>query len=123
MRIFTDEQPLIDGGAVYLRTVSLSFLLTGISQLYLCALKNCGKAGKSSIISSTSVAVNLVLNAVLIFGLFGIPRMEIAGAALATVLSRVIEVIWCILETAKKDSVKLRLHNIIHDDKLLRRDF
>lgn len=49
--------------------------------------------------------------------------MEIAGAALATVLSRVIEVIWCILETAKKDSVKLRLHNIIHDDKLLRRDF
>lgn len=82
MRIFTDEQPLIDGGAVYLRTVSLSFLLTGISQLYLCALKNCGKAGKSSIISSTSVAVNLVLNAVLIFGLFGIPRMEIAGAAL-----------------------------------------
>ena len=44
-------------------------------------------------------------------------------SGLATVLSRVIEVIWCILETAKKDSVKLRLHNIIHDDKLLRRDF
>ena len=123
MRAFASDPVLIQDGAVYLRVVGVSYLLLSISQIYLCILKNCGKAGKSSIISSTSVAVNLVLNAVLIFGLFGIPRMEIAGAALATVLSRVIEVIWCILETAKKDSVKLRLHNIIHDDKLLRRDF
>lgn len=123
MHIFTNEQALIDGGSVYLRTVSPSFLLTGISQIYLCALKNCGKAGKSSIISSTSAAVNIVLNAVLIFGLFGIPKMEIAGAAIATVIARVVEVIWCILETTKKDFVRLRLHNIIHDDKLLRHDF
>ena len=123
MRIFTDEQPLIDGGVVYLRTVSLSFLLTGVSQIYLCALKNSGKAGKSSMISATSVAVNLVLNAVFIFGLFGFPKMEIAGAALATVIARGIEVVWCVLETTQKDSVKLRFGNIIHDDRLLRRDF
>ena len=123
MNIFTKEEPLIDGGAVYLRTVSLSFLLTGMSQIYLCALKNSGKAAKSSIISSTSVVINIFLNSVLIFGLFGLPKMEIASAALATVISRVIEVIWCILETAKKDSVKLRASNIIRDDKLLRYDF
>ena len=123
MRIFTKEQPLIDGGAVYLKTVSLSFLLTGISQVYLCALKNSGKAAKSSIIGSTSVVINIVLNAVLIFGLFGLPKMEIAGAALATVIARVIEVVWCIFETAKKDRVKLKLQNIIHDDRLLRHDF
>ena len=119
MHIFTNEQPLIDGGAVYLRTVSLSFLLTGISQIYLCTLKNTGKAAKSSIISSVSVVVNIVLNAVLIFGLFGLPKLEIAGAALATVIARVIEVVWCVLETAKKDRVKLRLHNLIHNDKSL----
>lgn len=123
MHIFTNEQPLIDGGAVYLRTVSLSFLLTGISQIYLCTLKNTGKAAKSSVISSVSVIINIVLNAVLIFGLFGLPKLEIAGAALATVIARVIEVLWCILETAKKDRVKLKLCNIIHDDKLLRHDF
>ena len=123
MHIFTNEQSLIDGGAVYLRTVSLSFLLTGISQIYLCTLKNTGKAAKSSVISSVSVVINIALNAVLIFGLFGLPKLEIAGAALATVIARVIEVVWCILETAKKDRVKLKLCNIIHDDKLLRHDF
>lgn len=123
MRIFTDEQPLIDDGAVYLRTVSLSFLLTGISQIYLCALKNTGKAAKSGVISSVSVVINIALNAVLIFGLFGFPKLGITGAALATVIARVIEVVWCIFETAKKDCVKLKLYYIIHSDKLLRHDF
>ncbi len=123
MRIFTDEQSLIDGGAIYLRTVSPSFFLTGISQIYLCMLKNTGKAAKSSIISSASVIFNIVLNAVLIFGLFGFPKLEITGAALATVISRAIEVIWCILETTKKDRIELKLSYILHDDKPLRRDF
>ena len=123
MRIFTDEQPLIDGGAIYLRTVSLSFFLTGISQIYLCTFKNTGKAVKSGVISSASVVINIVLNAVLIYGLFGFPKLEIAGAALATVIARAIEAIWCILETTKKDCIKLKLSNILYDDKSLRHDF
>ncbi len=123
MRIFTNEQPLIDGGAIYLRTVSLSFFLTGVSQVYLCTLKNTGKATKSSAISSASVIINIVLNAVLIYGLFGFPKLEIAGAALATVIARAIEVIWCILETTKKDSIQLKPSYIVHGDKSLRHDF
>lgn len=123
MRIFTNEPLLIEGGAVYLRTVSLAFLLTGISQVYLCILKNTGKAAKSSVISSVSVVVNIMLNAVLIFGWFGLPQMGIAGAALATVIARMIEVAWCILETAKKDGIKLKLCYMLHDERALRHDF
>lgn len=123
MHIFTSDPVLVEGGAYYLRTVSLSFLLTGISQIYLCILKNSGRAARASLISSVSVIVNILLNAILIFGLLGIPKLEIAGAALATVISRFLEVIWCIFETTKKDSVKLRFQNLIQDDLKLRRDF
>ncbi len=123
MRIFTNEPLLIEGGAAYLRTVSLSFLLTGISQVYLCILKNTGKAAKSSVISSVSVVVNIILNAVLIFGWFGLPQMGIAGAALATVIARMIEVAWGIFETAKKDGIKLKLCYMVHDERVLRHDF
>ena len=123
MRVFTNELPLIEGGRVYLRTVSLAFLLTGISRVYLCILKNTGKAAKSSVISSVSVVVNIILNAIFIFGWFGLPQMGIAGAALATVIARVIEVVWCIFETVKKDSAKLRVCHIMHNDKRLRHDF
>ena len=123
IHIFTNDAVLVDGGAIYLRAVSPSFFLTGISQIYLYTLKNTGKATKSSLISSVSVVVNIVLNAVLIFGLFGFPKLEIVGAALATVIARVIEVLWCVAETAKKDSIKLKMPYVLHDDKHLRRDF
>lgn len=59
----------------------------------------------------------------MIFGLFGLPKLEIAGAALATVIARIIEAAWCVFETTKSDRVKLRLSNIVQDDKLLRHDF
>lgn len=123
MYIFTKEKELIDGGAIYLKYVSLSFFLVGISQTYITILKNSDKAVKAVIISSTSVVINIFLNAILIFGLFGFPRMEIAGAAVATVIARIIEVIWCLVETTKKDRIKLRLSNLLDNENLLRKDF
>ena len=68
MQIFTDDRALMRQGAVYLRTISVSYLLTGMSQIYLCVLKNTGRAFKSSVISSVSVLLNIILNAVLIRG-------------------------------------------------------
>lgn len=123
MRIFTDETPLIHDGAVYLKVVSPAFFLTGISQIYLCMLKNTGKAVKSGTISSVSVIINIVMNAVLIFGLLGFPQLGIAGAAAATVLARAIEVLWCSLETTGCSSVKLRVRYVLCTDQPMRRDF
>lgn len=78
MKIFTNEPVLIERGAQYLRVVALSYLLSGISQIYLCVLKNSEKAVKATTISSVVVVLNVLLNALLIFGLCGLPRMEIA---------------------------------------------
>ncbi len=123
MHIFTNDPVLIEKGAAYIRVVAPSYFLTGVSQIYLCILKNSGRAVKSSLISSVSVVVNIVLNAILIFGLFGAPKMEIAGAALATVLARVIEVSWCIFESRRADIVRLRWKYIRQNDRLLTGDF
>ncbi len=91
MHLFTSDPKLIGAGAVYLRTVSLSYLLTGFTQTYFGIMKVCDKAGLSSLIGSLAVVLNIVLNAVLIFGLGPAPEMGIAGAALATVCARVFE--------------------------------
>ena len=123
MRFFTNDPVLVRYGVRYLRTVSLSFLLTGVSQVYLCILKNTGKAAMASTISAVSVLINIALNAILIFGYFGVPKLGITGAALATVCARGIEASWCVLETAKRDGVKLRLRHLLHDDAALRHDF
>ncbi len=123
MRILTNDATLIAYGSLYLRIVAPSYLLVAASQIYLCMLKNSKKAGKASLISSASVVVNIGLNAVLIFGLFGFPRLEVAGAALATVLAKILELLWCMGESRRKNSVKLRKPFFFHSDKQLARDF
>ncbi len=123
MGLLTNEPILIGGGAEYLRLVAPSYLLTGISQIYLCTLKNSGRAKKASLISSVCMVGDMLMNIVLIVGLFGFPRLEIAGAAISTSIARAVEVLWCVIEVSKKDRVKLRLNNILHTDKILRRDF
>lgn len=93
MRFFTSDDVLIEAGAKYLRMVSLSFLLIGFTQTYFGMMKVCGRAKLSSLIGSLSVLINIFLNAMLIFGIGIFPKMNIEGAALATVLARVFETV------------------------------
>ncbi len=123
MRLLTNEPVLIEGGAEYLRLVSPAYLLTGISQIYLCTLKNSGKAKTASVIGSVCMVGDMIMNILLIVGLLGLPRLEIAGAAISTTIARAVEVIWCMIATSKRGGVKLRIKNILRTDKLLRRDF
>ena len=105
--IFTSDPALIESGAVYLRAVSLSYLLCGISQIYLILLKNTGYATVSSRISCTAVVVNIICNAILIYGLLGLPALGIQGAAYATVIARLVELIWSYLETKQSGRVQI----------------
>ncbi len=123
IRIFTNENKLVGMGAEYLRVMGLSYLLMGISQVYLCIMKNCGKASKSAIISSTSMILNIILNWLLIFGVGFFPKMEISGAALATLISRIVELIWTLIELSKKDSIKIRRKYLLGNDKILFKDY
>ncbi len=123
MRLLTNEPTLIALGAKYLRAVGLSYFLCGVSQIYLCIMKNCGNAFQSSAISVSCVIINIVLNWILIFGYFGFPKLGVVGAALATVLSRLIETIWTLSSLLKTNALKIRIRLIFNNDKRLRSDF
>lgn len=123
MRIFTNEAELIHLGIPYLRVVAGSYLCMGISQIYLCVMKNSGRVMKSTVYGSVSVVLNLILNAVLIFGLFGLPSLGIVGAALATVIARAVELLLVLAENTKKDTVRIRLCYLQSPSPQLRQDF
>ena len=123
MRIFTRDEVLIAGGVRYLQVVGLSYLMTGISQIFLCILKNSGQAMKSTVISSFSVVLNIFLNAFFIFGFWIFPEMGIAGAALATVIAKAAELLWLFAESCREGRIHLRMRYVIHTDPLLRKDF
>ncbi len=123
MSLLTNETELIKDGAEYLKLASPSYLFMGVAQIYLCALKNSGKTAKSTIIGSACLIGDMIMNIIFIPGLFGLPKLEIAGAALSTSIAFACALIWCVIETTKKDSVKLRVQNILHTDKKLKKDF
>ena len=123
MRIFTTDPQLIHYGVQYLQIVGLTYLLCGISQVYLCIMKNSGLASMSMLISSAAALLNIILNAVLIYGLFGAPRMEAGGAAAATAIARGVELLWVLAELTKKGRIKIRFAYIRRPDQGLRKDF
>lgn len=123
MRIFTNEKTLIALGADYLRIVAVSYLFTGISQVYLCVMKNSGRVMKSTVYSSVAIVLNLFFNAVLIFGLAGVPRLGIKGAALATLLARTVELLVVLLENRNPQVVRMRVRCIRRPEAFLKRDF
>lgn len=123
MQIFTNEMPLIEAGIPYLRIVSWSYVFMGFSQIYLCIMKNSGRTTKSTVYSSSALVLNILLNAILIFGLLGFPQMGIAGAALATTISRAVELFLTIFENVKKGVVRVRLKYFCSNFVRLKRDY
>ena len=123
MRIFTHDDTLITIGSAYLRIAGWSYLLTGISQSYLAMMKVTDHVQPTAWISSGAVVLNILLNAVFIFGLFGAPRMEARGAALATTLSRVAELALCIGISSGKSYIHPDWRRLFRTGRQLTRDF
>lgn len=124
MGMLTNDPLLITLGGTYLHTVAPSYLLCGITQVYFALLKNTGRAAKSSAISSFAVLLNIVLNGVLIFGLLGFPALGIRGAALATVITRAVELICAVWTNVRFGSVQLRWRKLLtRTNRLLRGDY
>ena len=102
MRAFSHDEAIIGIGSAYLRIAGWSYLMTGVSQCYLTVMKVTDHVKPSALISSAAVVVNIILNAVLIFGIPGIPAMNARGAALATTLARAAELVLCLVVSAGK---------------------
>lgn len=123
MLIFTNEDVLIDYGVRYLRIAGFSYLLTGISQCYLVIMKTSEHAKTTAAISSATVCINIVLNAIFIYGAFGIQPMGVRGAALATLIARIIE-LGCSVAISYKDGyIHPQMKFLLYRNKQLSKDF
>ncbi|MGN0298029.1 MAG: MATE family efflux transporter [Lachnospiraceae bacterium] len=123
MRIFTNDAELIAIGSSYLRFISIAYLCWGIIEVYLAILRSVGRVGVSTALNVLAFSLNIILNAVFLFGLFGAPKLGAMGVALATSLSRLIELTACFIVSAKSKNVKLDLHYIFVRNKVLFADF
>ena len=90
--LFSQDPHVIELGASYLRIVGFSYVFTAVSITLATAARSVGDAKMPMRASALSLVLNTGLNAVLIFGLFGFPALGVQGAAIATLIARLLEV-------------------------------
>lgn len=91
MRIFTVEEAVIASGARYFRVMAAVYVIQGMTSVLVIIMRSFGSVHIPLYTSIASFGINIFFNWVFIFGRLGAPRMEIAGAALGTVIARLVE--------------------------------
>lgn len=123
MLLYTDREALISIGIHYLRIAGWSYLLTGISQCYLTIIKVTDHVPQTAFISSSAVVVNIILNAILIYGLLGNPAMGVEGAATATLIARVYELAACLFISRGEGYIRPQMKLLFAKMGVLSKDF
>ena len=124
IRAFTTEPGVIQEGAAYVQIVGFTYLFFSVSQVMIAAMRSVETARIGLYISCMALVINVCLNYVFIFGHFGFPAMGVRGAALATLVSRILEMcvgVGYVFFVDKK--LRFGLKDLLHTDLQLLRDF
>ena len=124
LRAFTNVDAVITAGAPYMRLISLTFILSGLSSTATYLMRSVGKIKVALICSACAFFLNLFFNWVFIFGKLGAPRLELVGAAVGTVIARVFEFVFIFgYFIIKEDRFGFRLRHFLLPGGRLRKQY
>ena len=121
--IFTTSPEIIAEGKAYLGLLKWTFLLFMISNLLIAMLRSVEVVKISFVISVVSLITNGCINYTLIFGRFGMPEMGIMGAAIGTLVARILELVIVVIYIIKDKKIELFKQKLLQSDDSLRKDY
>lgn len=117
MSIVTNNPLLIELGAPYLQLVGIGYIFNSVSSVYVSLQRSTENPAFGMMLFGTSMLANTLMNYIFIFGKFGAPAMGVTGAALATMLSRVLEFIIVAVCAARSRRTPLILSALLRPGK------
>lgn len=124
IRLFTDKEAVIEQAVLYLDVIKYTYLMYTLSTILLAILRSVETVRIGFYVSLSSFALNIFLNYALIYGKFGAPEMGIRGAAIATLISRAIELIVTVIYILAVDKkLNLRIRDLFITDKSMVKDY
>lgn len=122
--LLTNQQIYIEEGTKYLRIICFSYPLFAMTNVLLATLRSVETVRIGMLVSGSTLLINCCLNYLLIYGNFGAPELGIRGAAIATLISRIVELlIVCIYVICLDKKLCFRWRELLHIDWALLRDF
>lgn len=117
LSIFTDDEVVIAEGMRYLNVVCWTYLIFAISNSLMYALQSVETAMIGTVMSISTIFINMCLNYCLVFGKFGAPELGVVGAAIATLISRTVELIIILVYIFFVDKkLHLKLYDLVKMD-------
>lgn len=119
LSIFTDDKEVIGLSTDFLLIVCFSFPLSAISNVFYSGLRSVKKASLPLLVSAAAIILNTFLNIVLINGYLGFPRLGVRGSAIATLVSRILEIVILFIAVyAKKYPIAIRFRDFRAVDRI-----
>lgn len=124
LTLFTPDQVIIAEGVKYLNVIRFTYLFFAITQILLSTLRSTGVVQIAFGLSVQTVIVNCIINYILIYGRFGAPELGVVGAAIGTLVARILETVVIIIYIAKKEkNLNLHIRDYLKTDKSLSKDY
>ncbi|MDL2211471.1 MATE family efflux transporter [Erysipelotrichaceae bacterium OttesenSCG-928-M19] len=124
LRIFAKDQVVIESALSYVQYIKYTFLIYPISLAIGASYRFCGLVKVPMYVAILSVIVNIIFNYCLIYGNFGFPALGVPGAAIATLIARVVELVILLYLTRRLETpIKVHLSKIFSFEKYVLTDF
>jgi len=124
LSLFTGDPAVIEEGVRYLRIICWTYIIFSVSNSLMYSLQSVETAMIGTVMSVITICINFCLNYVLIYGNFGAPELGVRGAAVATLISRLVELIVILVYVRFIDKkLKMKLTDLLRIDFTYLRDY
>lgn len=120
MHIFTGDKEIVGQGILYLGIIRFTYIFLGIVLILLALLRTVEVVKIAFMLSASTLIINCSINWVLIYGRYGFPELGIQGAAIGTLIARIVELVVLIIYIKKKEmKLNLQIKDLfIYDKKI-----
>ncbi len=122
--LFTTDAAIISEGVKYLKIMRFTYIFFAVTQILLATMRSVGVVQIAFRLSVQSLIINCIINYLLIYGKLGAPELGVVGAAIGTLVARMIETIVAIVYVTKKEkNLCLCFRDYLRSDKVLCKDY
>nr|WP_302665050.1 MATE family efflux transporter [uncultured Agathobaculum sp.] len=124
LRLLSNDSAVIAEGQKYFQIICFTYIIFTVTNILVASLRSIGIVKIGYIISGSTLVINVCLNYCLIYGNLGFPELGVRGAAIATLVSRCVELLIVIYYLKYKEHrLNLTLAKLLHIDTSYMRDY